>query len=893
MWDLDNLHNESDVEQKIIWPLLTQNKPEGLGIPHSTILTKVNIRRMVIDKGTHQKSYFPDYLVINLGYPAIVIEAKHPSESVSEGYRQARLYAAELNALYPTGVTPTKYVIASNGVEFWYGYADHIEPLQKLILKDVDLYTPGLAELIDTLHWNCIEKYTNELALKERPNALFKPRRLVGGKGRQNEEVQSNSFGATVAASISHIFNPETVRDRKSIVNHAYVSSQRRVRYIDPIDRVIRAAKPSSELKSHVLEDTSNPSEIIEKLAPNNNDLEHKVLLIVGSVGSGKTTFLDHLQYVALPKDIQETTFWCRVNMNNAPVSPLEIYDWLRQQIIESCRQSLPSLDFDTLETMMKLYGSEISKFKRGVGALYQEGTENYNVKLAELIQNIQSDLHKNAIAHIRYCAGERGKLCIIALDNCDKKTRDEQLLMFEAAQWLQKEFRCLVVMPLRDETFDNHKDQPPLDTVLKDMVFRIEPPLFQHVLSKRVQLSLMDFGEKTSDQFSLELSNGIKVKYPKSEQAFYLSSILKSLFEHDRFARRIIVGLAGRNMRKALEIFLEFCSSGYIADDEVFKIRQSEGKHVLPFHQVATVIMRMNRRYYDSDNSYVRNVFATNQTDPMPSYFSRYMILRWLKEKFNTSGTSGLKGYYPKHEIKKILVPLGFTTDILDREMNYLLAGQCIVAEHLRTDNLEDEDLIRLGPAGFVHLDIVGNINYLSAVAEDTFFDDREQAERIANRIRNTDAQLHLKTAIKNAEEVVGHLESVRIKYTNSHEQLTDNSDFDYLSDFSEARATLDRVLETHSNDPWFDADKQLPRGSVHEVSVTNVVRYGAFVEFDNGLDGLVHHTNYNGLYPSLGAIVEVQIKWVDVIQKKMGLLLKSIINDDAGDRILGTHQN
>lgn len=62
---------------------------------------------------------------------------------------------------------------------------------------------------------------------------------------------------------------------------------------------------------------------------------------------------------------------------------------------------------------------------------------------------------------------------------------------MFEAAQWLQREFRCLVVLPLRDETYDNHRDQPPLDTALKDLVFRIEPPMFQQVLVSRVQLAM------------------------------------------------------------------------------------------------------------------------------------------------------------------------------------------------------------------------------------------------------------------------------------------------------------------------------------------------------------------------------------------------------------------
>jgi hypothetical protein len=163
---------------------------------------------------------------------------------------------------------------------------------------------------------------------------------------------------------------------------------------------------------------------------------------------------------------------------------------------------------------------------------------------------------------------------------------------------------------------------QPPLDTALKDFVFRIEPPLFQQVLIKRVQLALNELGGKQTEKLHFTLSNGITVEYPRAEQAFYLTSIVKSLFDHDRFVRRMIVGLSGRNIRRALEIFLEFCNSGHISEEQIFKIRQSEGKHSLPLHQVATVLLRMNRRFYDSDCSYIKNIFGARMEDPLPGFF-------------------------------------------------------------------------------------------------------------------------------------------------------------------------------------------------------------------------------------------------------------------------------
>lgn len=892
MWTVNGLENESDVEQKFIFPFLIEPAPLGLGLPDSVIQTKVNIRRFEIDKGAAKKLYFPDYLIVTMGYPLVVIEAKHPSESVEEGYRQARLYGNELNALFEADFNPTKMVIATNGLELWYGYVDQSEPVGKVSCENLGPYSPHIASLIELISWDKIQTQASLLAQRMHPSHQFKPRRLLGGAGVQNEEIGQNKFGATLTATVTSIFNPTTVEDRAYIARNAYISSKRRERYIDPIDRVIRAARPPSEIHATELDDSGKPIEIIKKLS-RPKELEHKVLLIIGSVGSGKSTFIDHLIETALPRELVNSMVCCRLNMNAAPVTPSEIYSWLRLEIIKGCQTSLPDLDFDDLDTIEKVLSVEINKFKKGVGRTYQSQPDIYQLKYGEHIQKTLDDERILTEAYVRFTCGERGKLLMVVLDNCDKKNRDEQLLMFEAAQWLQKEFRCLVILPLRDETYDNHRDQPPLDTALKDLVFRIEPPLFQQVLIKRVQLALrqLDGGGRESLRFTLP--NGYTVEYPRSDQAYYLTTILKSLFEHDRFVRRIIVGLSGRNMRRALEIFLEFCNSGHIGEDQIFKIRQSEGTHTLPFHQVATVLLRMNRRYYDSDNSYIKNIFSSRHSDALPGYFCRYMILRWLEINFSASGTGGLKGYFPKRDIKKALVPYGLEPDVIDREFNYLLTAQCVIAEHLRLDSVVDDDLVRLGPAGFVHLELVGNINYLAAISEDTFFTDRLQAERICTRIKNIDGHLQIKTAHSNADEIVNFLESVRYQLNPPNGTFMADNMIARITNFETAREAIDSIARSHAGDPWFDADKRIERGSKLPVTVVNAVEFGCFVEFDDGLRGLIHKTKLEGNILNVGDRVEVEVLWIDVFQKKMGLRLTNILAIEAGDLVEGAHED
>lgn len=530
MWEKDGYKNESDVEQKFIYPYLTSPLPYGLNLPSSVIQTKVNVRRFTIGKGSETKLYYPDYLIVVAGLPLVVIEVKGPTENVNEGYRQARLYATELNALFETGNNPCKYIIASNGIDFWYGPADQRDPSLKTTVSDLCNYTEADAELQEIFSWDKIEELASNISKELKNENYFKPRRLMGGVAFQNEEVGKNTFGATLTTSISSIFNPITNADKKFIAKNGYISSKKRERYIEPIDRVIRAARPPSETNALLIEDTSRPTEIVDRLR-NQKELEHQIMLIIGSVGSGKTTFVDYLQEKALPKSLLENVVWCRFDMNTAPVSPNEIYIWLKNKIIESCKNSIHEEDFDDIDIIRKLYHAEINSFDKGVGKYYLKNQDVYHLKLAEFIEGLQNDLDKTVNAFMRYCCGNRNKLSLIVLDNCDKKTRDEQLLMFEAAQWLKSEYKSLVILPLRDETYDNNKNQPPLDTALKDMVFRIDPPMFQQILVRRVQLALDKLNSNSGEKLKFSLPNGIQVKYPRSDQAYYLTSIVTSLF--------------------------------------------------------------------------------------------------------------------------------------------------------------------------------------------------------------------------------------------------------------------------------------------------------------------------------------------------------------------------
>ena len=90
---------------------------------------------------------------------------------------------------------------------------------------------------------------------------------------------------------------------------------------------------------------------------------------------------------------------------------PKEIYNWLRNEIVDGCKASRPEDDFESIEIIQKLFSVEINRFKKGVGTLYEQQQGVYQIKLGEHIERIQADFHAVANAYVRFTCSERGKL--------------------------------------------------------------------------------------------------------------------------------------------------------------------------------------------------------------------------------------------------------------------------------------------------------------------------------------------------------------------------------------------------------------------------------------------------------------------------------------------------
>lgn len=316
----------------------------------------------------------------------------------------------------------------------------------------------------------------------------------------------------------------------------------------------------------------------------------------------------------------------------------------------------------------------------------------------------------------------------------------------------------------------------------------------------------------------------------------------------------------------------------------EILKIRQSEGKHKIAFHKIVTILLRSNKRYYDSDSSYIKNLFDRGDLEPSINTFTRYLILVWLKQNLN-SNHGIVKGYHPIRNMMSALNGMGFSEKKVFQEVLYLLEGDCIVTEDFKKNNISMDTLLKISPSGEIHLDLASNITYLSAISEECLME-VQIAERVKKRITHIDSQMSSNTCLQNAFDLHESLAAIKKLDLPPFENyiLGDSKLSIDLTDI-EFKLKSERSLATV--DPWFLADKKYTRGSFHNAVVQNKLNYGCFVGFDDGTSSRIKNENITIDNFGIGDTVKVEIMWINTTQKKIGAKILELVEEETGDII------
>lgn len=759
---LNSTDSESDVEQKVLYPLITQ----VLGYASLEIKTKDYLAPTDIDKGAGKKvGYYPDYIIYLGGMPVLVVEAKDPSTDCSVGYREARLYATELNKHYPESINPVCRVMASNGIEVVFSSWDSETNVESGRVEELNEGAAFRTIIKARLGKDSLYKHSQTIRGLLTPAKYHKPLLMIGGPSRQNETIPPNTFAAELAPLLRKFFDPDETAHSIEIIERGYCSTKEVTKYNATLESLLKDRIPNQDSFSTVQTTKTNADSVDQALRvaiDQRQDVPDPFIMLVGSVGAGKSMFIErYLRHLVHP-DIKKNTVWVIVNFNEAPSDLTNAESWLCAQFVKSYEAVCEDEEPLSYENLNRYFSPDIARRKSGpYKLLFENNRKEYELRLSDDLANWVDDPIKLSSGIIRFITKDKGIPLVVVFDNVDRRDRDQQLSIFQAVQWFRHNNKCFTILSLRDETFDAYKDQPPLDAFLKPFAFRITAPSFITVARKRLELALEHLTKHAEKTQIFTLSNGASVIYPSTNIGRYLLSVYISIFNPKRSVRVILEALSGRNIRRALEMFTEILMSGYLSEGRLISISEGYGKSV-PEWLIIKVLMRTNYKYYADNHGYVTNIFDLPENSSSANNFLLIEVLEFLVANRKKYTGFKLEGYQHVTHMLEILSEYGYSKEDLMWALEKCLNEGLIIADHQRMKNVSPSDYVKVSAAGFYHLRFLAKrAVYLENVSLDTYFSDRDFAVRIA--AVDTDRRTH---AEKRITELRKYLDLERIRY-------------------------------------------------------------------------------------------------------------------------------
>lgn len=428
-----------------------------------------------------------------------------------------------------------------------------------------------------------------------------------------------------------------------------------------------------------------------------------KLILLLGGIGAGKTTFLHRFFKVVLEN--RDDLIWFYVDCREAPIEPDKIETYIFKEVLRNFKEKYAT----------KLSGIVTS------------------AKLSELQPTYKDMVLLFAVLRAN------GYSTTLMLDNVDQQGYVSPILqeqIFLEAQSLTKSLRVVLILSLREETYFKSSTRGVLDAYYVEK-FGIPPPYFKRMIELR-----LDYAVTLLESSSEKIVDLMKIEPPDEPHRKLLVAFLKIVKESigytgpaSKSISNFINSISKGNMRQALEFFYDFLVSGNTNVEEMLGLYFKTGSYKIPYHGFLKSVILGDRKFYSSDSSFVMNLFDVN-TNYSNSHFVAIRVLKYGFDRMQTSASAG-RGMVEISQLlaeaEKIGMSLQGVRDTLDRLFRFKLVD----FDAGKQTSVEASYFV-VTPTGDYYLNVLTErFVYLDLVWQDTPMSDDKVADalrRLAN---------------------------------------------------------------------------------------------------------------------------------------------------------------
>lgn len=565
---------EGDVETQVVLPLLTRG--ELLAVDLECVRSKEFLASFDIGKGTKtRKGYIPDYAIYILAIPIVAIEVKAPSVEATVAWEEASLYAHALNRRFKASVNPCNFVLATNGHRILAGKWDDQQPAIDCLVADIVVGSDILAKLQQLIGFEQLSRYAAIASASMRFVNYKRPFNQGDGPAILLSKLEPNTFAADLSPILRRYFSSRDQNRDPEIYRKAYVSSNEVTSYDKNLESLLTDRLSRSRTRTEIKttkKRADGVSKALSELVANKSP-SGELQLITGGVGTGKSLFARRYKEFLQPEALRDATHWSFLDFNFAPDDLGQAKEWVFDTFVKSLIEEGAPIDPTQEGDQERIFAHDLSERTSYYTRFERIEAGRGELERARDIESWRLDTERLARGISRHLQGDRGDVIIVVFDNVDRRGVENQLAAFQLALWFMDQMRCIVILQMRDVTFEAHKNDRPLDTYKTGQVFHISPPKFIDVVKRRLELSQLELSQHAPETIKYQTPSGLNISYPKTRAGEFLQQIYLELFSTPTNVSRILESLAGRNVRKALDMFMAIITSGHMPEDIITNV--------------------------------------------------------------------------------------------------------------------------------------------------------------------------------------------------------------------------------------------------------------------------------------------------------------------------------
>ena len=570
-----------------------------------------------------KRTRFADYL-IRTSMTAVLVEAKRAAETfklptrklrlrlsgvlsegdVGDAIRQARDYCRTLGIPFAVVTNGSAWVVfpatRTDQVPFEESEARVFRDLEDVTTRFVEFWE--LLSRERTLDGNLGHEL---LGRSGRDLAPMNVRQVLPEPGYR---LGRNALYDHLEPAISAALTDEALLENAEALGKCYVKTSERLKYDTRLqvhlrDRLPPLAHTTTRLKLRSHE--RKAERVILTAAPRG---PLKFIVLLGSVGAGKTTFLHYTRKVSAASAISGKVLWFLIDFKKATQAD-DPRRFILKEVLDAIEADEEFQLGDWNRAIRPAYADRIAAMKRGpMYLLAKSDPESFDREVAHQITAEHEAVEPYVEMILRWASSKwPGFLIIDNVDQIDNLEQQERIFM--EAQALARRVNLNVVMSLRESTFLRHRERPVFDAFEFDS-FYVDPPNVIPVLAHR-----FDFAKKILQGTRIELrtEQGMRVIVP--DLSVFFDIVARSLL--DAGTGLLIESLSGGNVRRGLSLVREFLASGHTNSDHAITTYLTKGSYRFPKHEFFRGAVLGSFRYFNDSVSLLPNLFDSKLAAP------------------------------------------------------------------------------------------------------------------------------------------------------------------------------------------------------------------------------------------------------------------------------------